>query len=323
MGFEAIIGHQQQIRLLENAIQHQRVAHAYLFGGPEGVGKKQVAQIFARIMLCELNSGCGHCNSCANTAAGSHPDYHTIQAGGDSIKIEQIRELQSQLVLRSFSGRGKICLIDGADLMTREAANALLKTLEEPVAGTFIILISSHPELLLPTILSRCQKITFSRLPQQELARHLCQELSVTPTAATVLAAISDGSFSKALGQNQDLYLKKRVELIQALSALSATSTIQTFEFAQYLKGEKILLEEILGIFEIFFRDLLLHKQGQPQTAMINQDLMPLIQQQAEVLSTPQILTNIEAVDQARRNLARNINVHLAMDHMLMRITHA
>ncbi len=323
MGFEAIIGHQQQILLLENAIQHQRVAHAYLFDGPDGIGKKQVAQIFARIILCENSSACGHCNACANTAAGSHPDFHAVQAEGDSIKIEQIRALQAQLVLRSFSGRGKICLIDDAELMTREAANALLKTLEEPAAGTFIILISSHPEVLLPTILSRCQKISFSRLPAQELARHLCQELSVTPAAATVLAAVSDGSISKALGQNQDLYLKKRVELIQALSALSATSTIQTFEFAQYLKGEKDLLDEILGIFEIFFRDLLLHKQGQPQAAMINQDLMPLIQQQVEMLSTPQILTKIEAVDQARRYLARNINIHLAMDHMLMQITHA
>ena len=323
MGFEAIIGHRQQIRLLENAIQHQRVAHAYLFEGPDGIGKRLVAQFFARIILCENSSGCGHCNACSQAAAGSHPDLHPVEAEGNSIKIEQIRGLQAQLVLRSFSGQGKVCLIDDADLMTREAANALLKTLEEPVAGTFIILISNHPEVLLPTILSRCQRVTFSRLPQQELVRHLRHELSVSSAEATVLAAISDGSFKKALGQNQDLYLKKRVELIQALSALSATSTIQTFEFAQYLKGEKDLLDEILGIFEMFYRDLLLHKQGQPETAMINQDLMPLIQQQVKLLTTPQILTRIEAVAQARTGLARNINVHLAMDHMLMQMTHA
>lgn len=322
-GFEAIIGHRQQIHLLENAIQHQRVAHAYLFAGPVGIGKRQVAQAFAGVMLCENNNGCGHCNACSKMATESHPDVHKLQADGHSIKIEQVRTLQAQLALRAFSGRGKICLIDDAHLLTREAANALLKTLEEPVPGTFIILISSAPEMLLPTIRSRCQQISFLRLPQRDLAQHLSRQLSLSPAEAAVLAAVSDGSFHKALGKNQDLYLKKRVELIQALSALTATSTIQTFEFAQDLKGEKDLLDEILGIFEIFFRDLLLHKLGQAEAAMINQDQMPLIQQQAGLLSAPQILTRIEAVGRARKDLAGNINAHLAMDHMLMQITHA
>ena len=323
IGFENIIGHQQQLQVLENAVQRQRVAHAYLFEGPDGIGKKRTAMAFARIILCEKTNGCGQCDACITTNAGSHPDFHLVDTDKDTIKIELIRTLQSQLVLRSYSGRGKICIIDNADLMTREAANALLKTLEEPIAGTLIILVSSHSEVLLPTILSRCQQLPFSRLSQQVVARHLHQELALDQPASTVLAAVSDGSLSKALGQNRDLYLKKRLELIQSLSALSATSTIQAFEFAQYLKGQKDLLDEILGIFEIFFRDVLLHKQGQPQTAMINQDLFTLIQQQAETLSTPQILTKIEAVDQARRNLARNINVHLAMDQMLIQITHA
>ena len=224
---DSIIGHQQQIRLLKTAVEHERVAHAYLFDGPEGIGKKLVAQFFARIFLCESANGCGHCSSCVKMAADSHPDFYSLQPDGTTIKIDQIRALQPQLVLRSFAGRGKVCLIDSAELMTHEAANALLKTLEEPTAGTLIILISSRPEGLLATIRSRCQRVRFNRLPRRELAQHLENTLAISAAEATVLAAVANGSFEKALGQHQDLYLKKRTDLIQSLSALSPTSSIQ------------------------------------------------------------------------------------------------
>jgi DNA polymerase-3 subunit delta' len=214
-------------------------------------------------------------------------------------------------------------LIDGAEQMTHEAANALLKTLEEPSAGTLMILISCRPESLLPTIRSRCQRVRFTRLPRRDLAHHLEQALTISTAEALVLAAVADGSFTKALGQHQDLYLKKRAGLIQSLSAQSPTSSIQTFELAQTLKAEKDLIDEILNIFEIFFRDLLLYQHGQAEEQLINQDLLPLIQQQSRQLSTPQLLTKLGAVAQARSYLSRNVNLHLTLDHMLMQIAHA
>jgi DNA polymerase-3 subunit delta' len=323
MNFDTIIGHQQQIKILKSAISQQRIAHAYLFDGPTGIGKKLVAHALACAFLCDTGCGCGSCSSCTTMAAGSHPDFHLLQPDGDSIKIDQIRILQSQLALRSFAGRGKACLIDNAELMTREAANALLKTLEEPTAGTLIIVISSQPESLLETIRSRCQRLRFSRLPRQQLARHLANDLTFSADAALVLAAVADGSFEKALGQHQDLYLKKRAGLIQSLSALSSTSSIQTFELAQTLKAEKDLIGEILNIFDIYLRDLLLYQHGQPEDQLINQDLLPLIQQQSCKLSTPQLITKLKAVAQTRSYLSRNVNLHLALDHMLLQIAHA
>lgn len=323
MTFDSIIGHQPQIKILKAAIEHNRVAHAYLFDGPDGIGKKLVAQIFARIFLCETANGCGHCASCTKMVAHTHPDFFSLEPDGTAIKIDQIRALQPQLALRSFAGRGKVCLIDSAELMTREAANALLKTLEEPTAGTLIILISSRPDSLLSTICSRCQEVRFNRLPSREFAHHLEKTLAISAAEAKLLAAVADGSFEKALGQHQDLYLKKRAGLIQSLSALSPTSSIQTFELAQALKAEKDIIDEILNLFDIFFRDLLLVQHGQAEHQLINQDLLPLIQQQSQQLSTPQLLTKLEAVAQARRYLTRNVNLHLALDHMLMQIAHA
>lgn len=323
MSFDSIIGHQQQIKILQAAIEHQRIAHAYLFDGPDGIGKKLVAQALARVFLCETANGCGDCAACTKIDAGTHPDFYPLEADGTTIKIDQIRTLQPQLALRSFGGRGKVCLIDNAERMTHEAANALLKTLEEPTADTLIILISSRPESLLATIRSRCQRLRFTRLPRLELARHLEQTLTISAAEARVLAAVADGTFEKALGQQQDLYLKKRSELIQSLSVLSPTSSIQTFELAQTLKDKKDLIDEILNIFDSFFRDLLLYQHGQAEDQLINQDLLPLIQQQSSQLSTPQLMTKLKAVAQARRYLSRNVNLHLTLDHMLMQIAHA
>lgn len=323
MSFASIIGHQQQIKILKAAVEHQRVAHAYLFAGPDGIGKKLVAQAFARAFLCEAANGCGVCAACTKIAAGSHPDFYTLEPDGSAIKIDQIRTLQPQLALRSFAGRGKVCLIDSAELMTHEAANALLKTLEEPTAATLIILISGRPESLLATIRSRCQQVRFNRLPRRDLAQHLEQVLGISAADATVLAAVADGSFDKALGQHQDLYLKKRAGLIQSLSALSPTSSIQTFELAQHLKTEKDLIDEILNLFDIFFRDLLIYQHGQTEDQLINQDLLPLIHKQSCRLSTPQLFTKLDAVAQARHYLSRNVNLHLTLDHMLMQIAHA
>lgn len=323
MIFESITGHQQQIKLLENAINNSRVAHAYLFEGPDGVGKRLVALSFAQGLLCATGNSCNSCSACRKVQSNSHPDLFLLKTDASSIKIEQIRTLQQQLVLRPFEANHKICLIDDAERLTPEAANALLKTLEEPQSGTLIILISSQADKLLPTIRSRCQRLTFSRLSQQELARHLASNLALSATDASVLAAVSDGSFKRAFGQNLDLYLKNRPLLIQSLSALSATSTIQTFELAEKLRLEKDLINEILEIFEMFFRDLLLYKKGFPTLAIINQDLLTLIQQQAMQFSTHQLLKKLEVVADARRHLSRNVNIHLALDHMLMQITHA
>lgn len=320
MTFDSIIGHDRQKNLLRRALKNQRVAHAYLFEGPDGIGKRLVALALARALLCQTGEGCGDCAPCRKVDHNNHPDIHFLDADGAAIKIDQVRALQQQLSLRPLEGRYKICLIDGADQFNPAAANALLKTLEEPQPNTVIILLSSHPEKLLTTIKSRCQRLPFQRLPKQRMTDILANRLNLPETEAAVLAALSEGSFKIALGQNKDLYLEKRRDLLRALLALSSGSTIPLFKLADELAADKEQLVEILEIFQAFFRDLLLLKHGRPETELVNLDMKETLYRQLGKETTPTLLQKLKALEDGRYYLQRNVNRQLAMEIMLMRM---
>ncbi|MFK5925292.1 MAG: DNA polymerase III subunit delta' [Desulfuromusa sp.] len=323
MTFDTITGHQQQKNILLRALSSQRIAHAYLFEGSDGIGKRLMALAFTRALLCETGTGCGKCSACLKVDHNNHPDVHQLDADGTALKIDQVRSLQQQLSLRPLEAKYKICLVDGAEHFTNGAANALLKTLEEPQPGTIIILLTNHPEKLLPTVRSRCQRLPFSRLPKQQLATILAQKLNLSSTEATILAALSEGSFKKALGQNRELFLEKRCKLIQSLSALSAGSTIPTFSFADELESDKEILPDILDIFQAFYRDLLLLKHGRPDEDLVNLDLLEILHKQSKSSTTASLLHKLKALESARFHLQRNVNCRLALEVMLMRITAA
>ena len=323
MNFDNITGHQQQKDLLLRALSNQRIAHAYLFEGPDGIGKRLMALAFTRILFCQNGTGCGKCPACLKVENQNHPDLHLLEAAGSALKIDQIRALQRELSLRPLEGSYKVCLIDGAEYFTNGAANALLKTLEEPQPGTVIILLTNQAEKLLPTIRSRCQRLLFTPLSKQQLATILAQKLPLDESESLILAALSEGSLKKALGPNRDLFLEKRVKLIQSLSALSASSIIPTFSFANELEKEKESLADILDIFQAFYRDLLLLKHQQPAEDLVNQDLLELLQQQNQLTTTASLLLKLKALESARFHLQRNVNRRLTLEIMLMRITTA
>ncbi|MGN6731308.1 MAG: ATP-binding protein, partial [Candidatus Binatia bacterium] len=160
MSFAEIIGHTKQLAILRSALSAARLHHAYLFIGPDGIGKRTAAVAVAKAIHCEENTDdfCGICANCARISDGNHPDVRVIQPLLDKkeISIQQIREIERQLSFRSFSGRHKIAVIDPATLMNLSAQNALLKTLEEPPADSVIVLIAPNSGGLLPTVRSRC-----------------------------------------------------------------------------------------------------------------------------------------------------------------------
>ena len=323
MTFDSIIGHDRQKTILRQALKNQRVAHAYLFEGPEGIGKRLMALALARTLLCQDGTGCGDCPACRKVDHNNHPDIHFLEADGNSIKIDQVRALQQELALRPLEGKHKICLIDGAEHFYPAAANALLKTLEEPQPNTHIILLTSRPESLLITIRSRCQRLPFQRLPKQQLAEVLADRLDLNETDARILAALSDGSFKKALGQNRELYLERRRDLLRSLSALSTGSIIPLFKLADELAADKEQLVEILEIFQTFYRDLLLLIHGRPETELVNLDLRETLHRQVEYETTESLLKKLKALDTGRYYLQRNVNRQLAMEIMLLRMNAA
>lgn len=323
MTFNNILHHQPQKDILLRALHHRRLAHAYLFEGPEGVGKKLMALALARALFCTQGQGCGECAACRKVDHQNHPDLHWLSPDGSQIKIDQVRKIQQELSLRPLEGEYKVCLIDAADSMNPAAANALLKTLEEPAAGTLLILLSARPEFLLDTIRSRCQRLRFNRLPRRQMAEILEHRLELSEQEALVMAALSDGSFKKAFGDRRELYLEQRKKLINALLALSDGAILPLMKLAEELEKDKENIEDILDIFQAFYRDLLLLGQGRPEGELVNIDLRETLFRRAGREQPDVLLRKLAAIDAARFHLQRNVNRQLALESMLMQIVAA
>ena len=320
MTFDRIIGHERQKDILRRALSGGRLAHAYLFAGPEGVGKRLMALAVARVLFCTEGTGCGECPACRKLGHRNHPDLHVLEPDGNSIKIEQVRAIQRDLSLRPLEGRRKVCLIEAAELMTTAAANALLKTLEEPRGDTLLILLSSQPQRLLETIRSRCQMLQFPRQSQELIRASLQTQLGVADDEAHVLAALSEGSFKKAFGKDRQLYLEERRTLLKTLTALSAGSILPTLEFAEQLAGDKATLPDILEIFQAFYLDVLLTLHGRGTAELVNLDLAEKVRRVAGREDVTNVLAKLEALKGARWQLERNLNPQLVMEVLLLRL---
>jgi len=208
MPWHSIRGHDRAVDALRRGLARGRLPHAFLFVGPEGIGKRSFAEAFAQALLCErvpetLLDPCGACPACLQVAAGTHPDVHRVAKPEDKhdLAIKPIRDLCLDLGLKPAGGRRKVAIVDDADDLNDEAANAFLKTLEEPPPGSVLILIGTSPEAQLDTIVSRCRVLRFDPLPEDDLARVLLDRgVTDDPAEAARLAHLADGSVARARG---------------------------------------------------------------------------------------------------------------------------
>jgi len=320
MTFKQIIGHDRQKDILRRAVSADRLAHAYLFEGAEGIGKRLMALALVRAVFCQNSTGCGECASCRKIDHNNHPDLHIFAPDGQYIKIDQIRELQRELSFRPLEARKKVCLIDQAEKMNPSAANALLKTLEEPSDNTLIILLSSRPDSMLSTVRSRCQKLPFARLPQQKIEEALQDHRNLEPGDAHVLAALAEGSFLRALGRDQEFYLDRRREIIKSITGLSQASILPLLELAKAMAAEKELIPDMLEVLQSFYRDLLVFQQGYPEESLVNIDLMEKIRRISGHEDTASLLRKLEAIQSGRKNLDRNVNTQLNLEVLLLHL---
>jgi DNA polymerase-3 subunit delta' len=320
MTFDQILGHERQKEILNRALANGRLAHAYLFSGPDGIGKRLVAMALARAIVCDEQRGCGHCLACRKIDHQNHPDLHILEPDGNSLKIEQIRSFQRDLNLKPLEAPRKICMIEQADTMTVGAANALLKTLEEPRGDTLLILLTAQPNRLLETIRSRCQPLPFTRHPNSRIQAELEKQLGIDSTESHILAALSEGSFKKAFGKDRELYLEQRRELLKTLTGLSSGSILPLLDFADQLAADKTILVDILEIFQAFYRDVLMALQGRGDEELVNLDLKEKILRVSGRESVATILSKLEALIEVRRQLDRNVNRQLAMEVLLLKL---
>lgn len=325
MTFREILGQERIISYLKTAWQKGRLSHAYLFLGPEGVGKACTARALAAALNClaPLKDGdaCGACASCRRLAAGVHPDFLVIGPTPESqqIKIGQIREFRRLTTYPPFGDGWRVALIKPGEAMNDEAANALLKTLEEPPERHLLVLTARVEADLLPTVVSRCHKLAFVPLPAALVARELRERRGLAPPQARLLAALSGGSLGRALTLDPEAILAQRRQVLADLEALSGGSASLAFDWAQRLAKSRPDLDYFLSLAQLWYRDLLLYRFRAPKSLLAHQDLLPEMAREAAA-PLDRLFQQFTALGTAQRHLQANLNPELTLDILGLRL---
>lgn len=321
MSFESIIGQERAIRLLTRMLLNDRLAHALLFTGIDGIGRQTTAKALAMALNCTNRVGvsaCKVCRSCKKAISGNHPDLIIIKPDGAFIKIDQVRSLRNQLRFAPLEKGRRVIIINDAQTMKAEASNAMLKILEEPPKDTHIILTTLQTMDLLPTIVSRCQHIAFRPLPVAKIADVLVARQGLDPDTATALAILAKGSLGKAQSADPKKWMPWRRHLLERIGSVPTDSIHALFVFADALARDKDKLEDALDVINIWFRDILMCK-FHPEK-ILNTDLVDSIESASEELSVEELLKKITAVSTAQRAILRHVNPRLALEVMMMRL---
>jgi DNA polymerase III subunit delta' len=322
MGFEQIVGHPKQLETLRLALVHGRLHHAYLFVGAAGVGKKTIGLGLAKAVHCSVATSdfCGECADCTRIQAGNHPDVRFIEplAGKKEISIQQIRELEKELNLRSFSGNQKVVILDPATLMNLPAQNALLKTLEEPPRDSLLILIAPNLGGLLPTLRSRCLRVSFAPLTRDQVAAFLVAQKQIPLEEAELLAAMSMGSLEVVAAVDAQELLTRRHRWVDLLLRVASGDYRIAAETAEALAGNKEESLRFLDWAESWYRDLLIYTVTQNREEVVNADMLSQIQQVSVAVELEGLLARLAEAKEALAAIHRNLNRRMVLEALLM-----
>ncbi len=320
-GFDGLIGQDALVQRLQQAIISGRVAHAYLITGAPGSGKKTLAMAFAQALFCMEDPGraCGTCQDCRRIEAGNHPDMTIVPPEAGRIKIDQVRRLKERFALQSYEGSWKAGIVVGAETMTVEAANSLLKLLEEPSGQAVIMLLSTSPSMLLPTIVSRCQRIAMKRIPRQLIASYLEREFGFSPQRAAVVAGLADGRLGQAKEYAKEENLARMEQILSALAA-SEGRGLEALRLAAELDADPEALEFAMQIIATWLRDMLLAASGCPQDTIVHQNYYDKLLEQSRLYPMAAIRQAVWQVEDAARALRANANRRLTLDALLYQL---
>jgi len=331
--FPGVRGHEQVISRLARAAANDSPHHAYIFHGPDGVGRRQVALGFARALNCEhppsTGSFCGDCGPCRRVAEGTDADAWTIAphppSGRESplaIRVDDIRELQGRLAYRANEGRTRVVVLDDCELMNTQAANCLLKTLEEPPPRTVLVLITQRPGQLLPTVRSRCLQIGFQRLSAEVVREHLAEDLGVESDLAALLAASCGGSIGRAICLSAE-EAGQEVELLGRFCAALRGGVSERLELAAEFDRLETEARRSQGSFMRRFvvaagevlRDAAAQATG---AGARRSDCSELAQALASSYDADALLHLFDELQRVRDRLDRNMNTRLVMEALLL-----
>lgn len=324
-GFSSIIGHQQIIEHLQNAISMDKVSHAYILNGPENSGKMTLAKSFAMALQCEKHGtdGCMECRSCKQVISGNQPDIIYLQhEKPNTISVDDIRtQINNDVSIKPYASPYKIYIIDEAEKMNMQAQNALLKTIEEPPAYAVILLLTTNADSFLPTILSRCITLNLKVIPDEVIRNFLMKEYQIPDYKADICTAFAQGNAGKAiqLASSQD-FNEIKDSAIQLLKRIKDIELYEMIEAIKYISQYKLSINDYFDIMIIWFRDVLLYKATSDVNGLIFKDEIYDIKTQASKSSYQGIETIIKALEKAKYRLNANVNFDLVMELLLLTI---
>ena len=333
--FSHIIGQEKAIGFLKKAIARGKIPHAFLFTGIQGVGKTTTAIAFTQAINClepTEGEGCGKCLMCRRMISGNFPDLLIIEPDGQNIKIDQIRELNRSLNYRPVAGNYRVTIIKQAEAMNEESANSFLKTLEEPPLGNILILETVEPRDLLSTIVSRCQKIPFLPISFHLIKEWLKTEMNMDDEKTLLISRLSEGSLGRAINISEGTFLAERQDYISKIMQLSAITQEQAMgtalEYAgKFKRRDKESdgsvskdMAELMGLWKTWYRDLILMKVNGPAELLINSDFSRKLKGMSARLNIDNLIESFLILDQAQRDLDRNLNTGLIMENTYMKL---
>jgi len=323
--FKDVVGHKDILKYISSAVENNRVSHAYILNGERGSGKKMLANLFAMTLLCETgdNEPCGKCHSCKQAESGNHPDIIRVtHEKPNSISVDDIRtQVNNTVDIKPYQGPYKVYIIPQADMMTPQAQNAILKTIEDPPSYAVFLLLTENAETLLPTINSRCVMLKLRNIKDTLIKKYLMENLEIPDYKADMCTAFAQGNMGRAIMlANSDHFNEIREEAVQLLKHISEMELNEIVAAVKNISVYKLEITDYLDIIMIWYRDVLLYKATKEIDKVVFKDQLQSIKEQARKSSYEGIELILESLEKAKARLKANVNFDLVMELLFLTI---
>lgn len=326
-GFKDVVGHRNIIKYIESAVSADAVSHAYILNGERGSGKKMLANLFAMSLQCQNREAngdaCGKCQSCRQAVNGNQPDIIRVtHEKPNTISVDDIREqVNNDIVIKPYSSRYKIYIIPEADLMSVQAQNALLKTIEEPPEYAVIMLLTENADTLLPTIRSRCVMMKLRNIKDQLVKKYLMEQMEIPDYKADVCVAFAQGNVGKAIMLATAEYFNEiKEEAVHLLRNIDEMDVPELMEAVKKCMTYKLEINDYLDIIAIWYRDVLIYKATKSVDRVVFSDQLRYIKERASKSSYEGIENILDGLEKAKARIKANVNFELTMELLLLTI---
>lgn len=323
--FQDVVGHNDIIQYMKTAVEQQKVSHAYILNGERGAGKKMLARLFAMTLQCESGGSepCGECRACKQADSDNHPDIITLtHEKPGTISVDDIRQqINGDIMIKPYSGPYKIYIIPGADMMTVQAQNALLKTIEEPPEYAVIFLLTENEFSLLETIRSRCVVLKLRNIKNTLIKKYLMEQYKVPDYQAEVCAAFAQGNMGKAINlATSEHFNEIKEEAVQLLKYIDDMELHEIVAAIKEIGKYKLEITDYLDIITVWYRDILIYKATKDIDQVVFSDQLKFIKEKAAKSSYEGIELILQSIERAKARIKANVNFDLLMELLLLTI---